>query len=126
VTQNLDRIRHNKDKQEAAIYVFTIVTIIFPPISTVASVLGMNTRDIRNMDKPQWGFWAVSIPLTTLVVVISFFAAGSFQWQKDVGEKIVAKGPTKTVGAGATNRVRRRRSSSFTIEWGYDDYEPRT
>ena len=78
--QEVDEIQRNKDKQEAAIYVFTIVTIIFLPISTVASVLGMNTRDIRNMDKPQWIFWAVAIPLTTLVIVASLCAAGSFPW----------------------------------------------
>lgn len=73
-------MRYNKNKQEAAIYIFTIVTIIFLPISTVASVLGMNTNDIRNMDEKQWLFWATALPLTAVVIIISLFAAGILAW----------------------------------------------
>lgn len=65
-----------KDRQEGAIYVFTIVTIIFLPISTVSSILGMNTTDIRNTDNGQWVFWAASIPLTALVLLASLYGAG--------------------------------------------------
>jgi hypothetical protein len=72
----MNAIRDNKDRQEAAIYAFTIVTIIFLPISTVASVFGMNTNDVRNMGQSQWLFWAVALPLTTIVIVVSLFAAG--------------------------------------------------
>lgn len=39
----------HKDRQENAIMIFTIVTIIFLPLSFVSSVFGMNTRDIRGM-----------------------------------------------------------------------------
>jgi hypothetical protein len=76
----MNAIRDNKDRQEAAIYAFTIVTIIFLPISTVASVFGMNTNDVRNMGQSQWLFWAVALPLTTLVIVVSLFAAGIIPW----------------------------------------------
>src|SRR5438046_5032891 len=120
-------MRHNKDKQEAAIYMFTIVTIIFLPISTVASVLGMNTRDIRNMDKPQWVFWAAAIPLTTLVIVVSLFASGSFQWRKDASEKIVIRDPTRTVEIGemsprrtSTRRMSPRGTRRTSAPVGYD------
>lgn len=44
---------NKKDRQEAAIYVFTIVTIIFLPISTVSSIFGMNTSDVRDMEQSQ-------------------------------------------------------------------------
>ncbi|KIW34771.1 hypothetical protein, variant [Cladophialophora immunda] len=54
-----------------AILVFTIVTIIFLPMSFVASLLGMNTKDIRSLDEGQWIFWAAAMPLTVLVVAIS-------------------------------------------------------
>ncbi|KAI9740615.1 MAG: hypothetical protein M1834_005196 [Cirrosporium novae-zelandiae] len=54
------RIDCNKDRQENAIYAFTVVTVIFLPLSTVASILGMNTR--------QWVFWAVALPLTIIVI----------------------------------------------------------
>jgi hypothetical protein len=76
----MNAIRDNKDRQEAAIYAFTIVTIIFLPISTVASVFGMNTNDVRNMGQSQWLFWAVALPLTTIVIVVSLFAAKIIPW----------------------------------------------
>ncbi|KAL8987816.1 MAG: hypothetical protein Q9169_008650, partial [Polycauliona sp. 2 TL-2023] len=63
---NLYRIESNRDRQEGAILVFTIVTIIFLPLSFVSSFFGMNTSDIRSMSRPQWVFWAAAIPLTTI------------------------------------------------------------
>ena len=66
----------NKDRQEAALYAFTIVTIIFLPLSTVASIMGMNTNDIRNMDQTQWLFWAVAVPVTIVVVLGGLYWAG--------------------------------------------------
>jgi hypothetical protein len=73
---NIQQIDTNKDRHDAAIYTFTLVTIIFLPISTVASVLGMNTNDVRNMDQSQWVFWAVSIPLTITVLTICIIWTG--------------------------------------------------
>ncbi|ESZ93269.1 hypothetical protein SBOR_6369 [Sclerotinia borealis F-4128] len=65
---NLRSIDANKDRQETAVYAFTIVTIIFLPLSTVASILGMNTNDVRNMDLTQWLFWVIAIPLTAIII----------------------------------------------------------
>ncbi|KAA8570208.1 hypothetical protein EYC84_002526 [Monilinia fructicola] len=65
---NLRSIDTNKDRQETAIYAFTIVTIIFLPLSTVASILGMNTNDVRNMELTQWLFWVIAIPLTLIII----------------------------------------------------------
>lgn len=69
-------IESNKDRQEAAIYIFTIVTIVFLPLSFVSSVLGMNTSDIRNMGRSQWLFWAAAIPLTFSIIVICLLFTG--------------------------------------------------
>lgn len=78
-------MRQDKNKQEASIYIFTIVTIIFLPMSTVASILGMNTRDVRSMHQQQWVFWVVAVPLTVMVIIGSLYAAGSlhFAFRKD-------------------------------------------
>lgn len=50
-------LRHNIEIQEEghskAILAFTIVTIIFLPLSSVASLFGMNTTDIRDIEKDQ-------------------------------------------------------------------------
>lgn len=49
----MNKVDLTKDRQEMAIYAFTIVTVIFLPLSAVASVFGMNTADIRDMDLNQ-------------------------------------------------------------------------
>lgn len=58
-----------------AILVFTIVTIIFLPLSFVSSFFGMNVSDIRNMQTTQWVFWAVALALTVCVVGFAMFMA---------------------------------------------------
>ena len=67
----MNRIDANKDRQEAAILVFTTVTIILLSLSFVSSIFGMNTSDIRNTDTHQWIFWACVIPLTIAVMLLS-------------------------------------------------------
>jgi len=42
-----------KDRQEMAIYVFTLVTVVFLPLSAVASIFGINTADIRDTELTQ-------------------------------------------------------------------------
>jgi hypothetical protein len=66
----------HKDRQERAIIIFTIVTIVFLPLSFVSSVFGMNTHDIRDMPYGQWAYWAAGVPLTVVVVIGSLWWAG--------------------------------------------------
>ena len=51
-----------------AIIVFTLVTIIFLPLSWATSYLGMNTADVRNLQQGQWLFWTVALPLTATIM----------------------------------------------------------
>ncbi|KAG9197511.1 hypothetical protein G6514_001505 [Epicoccum nigrum] len=51
-----------------AIMVFTIVTVIFLPLSFVTSFLGMNTTDIRDMGSSSSLFWSIAIPLTAITM----------------------------------------------------------
>ena len=69
-------IESNKDRQEAAIYAFTIVTVIFLPLSFVSSLLGMNTSDIRDMKQGQWLYWGAAIPLTGLIIILCLLFTG--------------------------------------------------
>ena len=62
-----------KDRQENAIYAFTLVTIVFLPLSAVASIFGMNTIDVRGMPFGQWLYWAVAVPVTVLVFVVALW-----------------------------------------------------
>ena len=75
-------MQSSKEQQERAIYVFTIVTIIFLPISTVSGIFGMNVKDVRDMDNGQWVFWAVAIPVTAIVIVGSLFGAGVLPFRR--------------------------------------------
>ncbi|KAJ6782861.1 hypothetical protein PWT90_09947 [Aphanocladium album] len=68
-----------KDRQENAVYAFTIVTIIFLPLSSVAGIFGMNTSDVRDMNYTQWIFWAVALPVTFLVIVVGLW------WMNELG-----------------------------------------
>jgi Mg2+ and Co2+ transporter CorA len=54
-----------------AIFIFTTFTIIFLPLTFVAGLLGMNTKDIRNTEDNQWIFWAVALPFTVAVLVVA-------------------------------------------------------
>ncbi|KID77360.1 uncharacterized protein G6M90_00g098180 [Metarhizium brunneum] len=65
-----------RDRQENAIYAFTIVTVVFLPLSAISSIFGMNTNDIRDMDSGQWLYWAVAIPVTLLIIVIGLWWMG--------------------------------------------------
>lgn len=77
--QNIQKIDYNKDRQESAIYAFTIVTIIFLPLSTVAGILGMNVNDVRNMNLNQWVFWVTAIPLMVIVIILCLIWAGELE-----------------------------------------------
>jgi Mg2+ and Co2+ transporter CorA len=63
-----------------AIMVFTIVTIVFLPLSFIASYFGMNTSDIRNLQSTQRLFWAVAGGLTAGVATVSIFLAFYGSW----------------------------------------------
>lgn len=63
------KMEWTKDRQENAIYAFTLVTIIFLPLSAISSIFGMNTNDIRNMDFDQWLYWVVALPVTVIIII---------------------------------------------------------
>lgn len=73
------KVDWTKDRQENAIYAFTLVTIIFLPLSSVASIFGMNTTDVRDMPFSQWLYWATALPVTLIVIV------GGLWWMSELG-----------------------------------------
>jgi Mg2+ and Co2+ transporter CorA len=62
------QISETEDWRNNAAVVFTVVTIVFLPPSFVASVFGMNTVDVRNMNLGQGFYWAASLSVTVAVV----------------------------------------------------------
>jgi protein-S-isoprenylcysteine O-methyltransferase Ste14 len=59
-----------------AVFIFTTVTVIFLPLSFVTSYMGMNTKDIRDLDQGQWLFWAVAGPLSVAVLLLLWLIVG--------------------------------------------------
>jgi hypothetical protein len=69
----MDILSNVKNRQERLIFIFTLVTVIFLPLSSVAAIFGMNTTDIRDLDWNQGLFWAVALPVTALVLFLAFW-----------------------------------------------------
>lgn len=89
-----------KDRQERAIYAFTIVTVIFLPLSSVASIFGINTKDVRDTDLGQWAYWAAAVPVTAAVVFFGLLWTGELG---NVLRWVSSFGPH--VGRGAYRRI---------------------
>ncbi|KAH7094539.1 hypothetical protein FB567DRAFT_5930 [Paraphoma chrysanthemicola] len=72
-------VRHNisilEEGNTKAIFIFTLVTSVFLPLSFVSSVFGMNTSDIRDMGSTQSLFWATALPATALIGGLSLLVA---------------------------------------------------
>ncbi|KAJ5961290.1 Mg2+ transporter protein CorA-like/Zinc transport protein ZntB [Penicillium vulpinum] len=88
-------------RQGKTIMVFTIVTIIFLPLSFIASVFTINLKQFENLSlgyvaKYTFGIgFAISIPLIWVALTVDdiggFFRVGSRRWRSN-REKMLAKG----------------------------------
>ena len=84
VNRTIQLVNIRLEDHGKAILVFTVVTIVFLPLSFVASYLGMNTYDIRNMTHNQALFWIVAGSLTagtvTLAMILAFYGGAMLEW----------------------------------------------
>ncbi|KAL8721956.1 MAG: hypothetical protein Q9225_001470 [Loekoesia sp. 1 TL-2023] len=88
--QTIQLVEIKAEDQSKAVMVFTIVTVIFLPLSFVSSFFGMNTADIRGTQQGQWIFWAVGLSVTFFVAVLALLAAFRGQrWRRRWNEKYV-------------------------------------
>ena len=76
--QLLDLADFKADSRDKAILAFTIVTIIFLPLSFITSYLGMNTADIRTTNATQHLFWAIAAPIAVIALLIGATLAYGF------------------------------------------------
>ena len=67
--QNIQLVETFQDDNSKAIFVFTIVTILFLPMSFVASFFGMNVIGISASTTTLRHFWSISLPLTFGIVI---------------------------------------------------------
>ncbi|KAI1174860.1 hypothetical protein F4777DRAFT_368813 [Nemania sp. FL0916] len=73
---NAQKAETRKDYHDQAVYAFTIVTVIFLPLSAISSIFGMNTSDIRDLEQGQWLYWATAVPVTLGVILIGLWWMG--------------------------------------------------
>ena len=62
--QNMRLVETLADDQGRAIFIFTFITILFLPLSFVATFFGMNVEGINPTSSTTSHFWAISAPLT--------------------------------------------------------------
>jgi Mg2+ and Co2+ transporter CorA len=63
------------DSQNKAILIFTVVTIIFLPLSFCSSYFGMNLSGIQSTPKTEGYFWAVcGTTGLVIIIIIGFYA----------------------------------------------------
>ena len=60
----------NEDNNAKAMYIFTLVAVVFLPVNAVSSILGMNVADIRGTTRSSSLFWEIAIPVTLAVPVL--------------------------------------------------------
>lgn len=81
----------NDDDHGKAILVFTIVTLVFLPLSFVSSFLGMNTADIRDQTTDQKLYWMIAVPVTTTVVILALLIGYKYEAMRDYAERYMGK-----------------------------------
>jgi len=76
--------------------VFTIVTVIFLPLSFFTSYYGMNLNDIVNTAKNQGYFWKVCGTATFAIVLLTALSAFRHPLRRALRSRMV-KGPSVMV-----------------------------
>ena len=120
VTRTVQLVNIRLEDHGKAILVFTIVTVVFLPLSFVSSFFGMNFADIRNMSQTQGLFWVVAASVTTGVVgfsmVLAFYGTEIserfFVWKeqrRDAWDAWQRKGRTRAASRSGAQR------SSFEV-----------
>ena len=67
--QNVQLVETFQDDNSKAIFVFTIVTVLFLPMSFVASFFGMNVVGLSATTTTLKHFWVIALPLTFGIVI---------------------------------------------------------
>ena len=68
--QNVELVETLQDDNSKAIFIFTMVTVLFLPLSFVAGFFGMNVVGITNTTSTVLHFWAIALPLTLGLIIV--------------------------------------------------------
>lgn len=68
--QNLQLVETLTDDHDRAVLLFTIITVIFLPLSFVAGLFGMNLAGISNTTSKVSLFWYIATPFTVTIIFL--------------------------------------------------------
>ena len=68
--KNVQLVETLQDDNGRAIFIFTIVTVLFLPLSFVAGFFGMNLIGISGTTSTTRHFWEIGLPLTAGIVLL--------------------------------------------------------
>lgn len=66
--ENVELVETLQDDNSKAIFIFTMVTILFLPLSFVAGFFGMNVVGISGTTSGVGHFWEIALPLTAGII----------------------------------------------------------
>ncbi|KAL9130007.1 MAG: hypothetical protein Q9217_001691 [Psora testacea] len=68
--ENIELVETLQDDNSKAIFIFTMVTILFLPLSFVAAFFGMNLHGVSDNAKDVGHFWKIALPLTAGIITV--------------------------------------------------------
>ena len=68
--QNVELVETLQDDNSKAIFIFTMVTVLFLPLSFVAGFFGMNVVGISGTESTVLHFWVIALPLTFGLIIL--------------------------------------------------------
>ena len=71
--QNVQLVETLQDDNSRAILIFTLITVLFLPLSFVAGYFGMNVAGINPTTSTTRHFWVVALPLTGGILLLCAF-----------------------------------------------------
>jgi Mg2+ and Co2+ transporter CorA len=69
--QNVQLVESYQDDNNRTLMIFTVITIIFLPLSFVTGFFGMNVEGISGTTATVKHFWVIAIPVTAGVGIVS-------------------------------------------------------
>ena len=70
--ENVRLVETLQDDNSKAIFIFTLVTILFLPLTFVAGFFGMNLKGIDESKRTYWHFWKIALPMTGGILLLCF------------------------------------------------------
>jgi Mg2+ and Co2+ transporter CorA len=69
-TENVQLVETQQDENSNNIFIFTIVTVIFLPLTFISGFFGMNLAGINGTKSTTVHFWELAVPITSAIAIV--------------------------------------------------------